>query len=84
MFLRELLKDRFYSGINHWLDQTLGPVVSTLASSALWIIWMAAFGAVLLAVWRFSHLQQVLDANAVPQTTARLAAQAGPAAAVPL
>jgi hypothetical protein len=57
MFLRELLKDRFYSGVNDWLNQTLGPAVSTLAVSALWIVWMVLFGGALLAVWWLSQRQ---------------------------
>jgi hypothetical protein len=53
-FLRELLKDRFFGETNEWIDATFGPAMRVLASSALWLIWMAVFGAVLFFVWRFA------------------------------
>jgi hypothetical protein len=50
-FLKELLQDRIIGGTNTWLDQNLGPVMSTITSSALWLIWMALFGTCLWFVW---------------------------------
>jgi hypothetical protein len=51
MLLRELFKDRVFASANDWLDKALGPFMSAIASSALWLVWMAVFGGILLLVW---------------------------------
>ncbi len=51
MLFRELFKDRIFGNANNWLDQNLGPITSAVASSALWLVWMTAFGGCLLLVW---------------------------------
>jgi hypothetical protein len=61
MLLRGIVEDRFYSQINTWIDRNFGAAVSMLASSILWLIWMAVFGSVLWSVWRLARHQHVVD-----------------------
>jgi hypothetical protein len=67
-FFWELVKDRLFGGLNQWLDRVSGPAVSTLAASALWLIWMLLFGAFLGAIWWVARQQGHSSKTSLPRS----------------